>query len=72
MDDVVARTDYSSVYGEIGSKVTIDMVSERDGVAYATVEGKEYASHYLYGGPTQKFVGEKKIRFADYRRWIGL
>lgn len=42
MDDVVTRTDYSSVYGEIGDKVTIDMVSERDGVAYATVEGKEY------------------------------
>ena len=42
MKDVVSRTDYSSVYGEIGSKVTIDMVSERDGVAYATVEGKEY------------------------------
>ena len=36
-----------------------------------TVEGKEYASHYLYGGPTQKYVGEKKIKFADYRRWMG-
>jgi len=29
-------------------------------------------SHYLYGGPTQKYVSEKKIRFADYRRWMGL
>ena len=37
-----------------------------------TVDGKEYASHYLYGGPTQKYVGEKKIKFADYRRWMGL
>ena len=37
-----------------------------------TVEGKEYASHYLYGGPTQKYEGEKKIKFADYRRWMGL
>ena len=37
-----------------------------------TVEGKEYASHYLYGGPTQKYVGEKKIKFTDYRRWLGL
>ena len=37
-----------------------------------TVEGKEYASHYLYGGPSQKFVGEKKIKFSDYRRWMGL
>ena len=37
-----------------------------------TVDGKEYASHYLYGGPTQKYVGERKIKFNDYRRWMGL
>ena len=39
-----------------------------------TVEGdtESYDSHYLYGGPTQKYVGEKKISFADYRRWMGL
>ena len=37
-----------------------------------TVDGKEYASHYLYGGPTQKYVGERKIKFSDYRRWMGL
>ena len=37
-----------------------------------TVDGKEYASHYLYGGPSQKYVGEKKIKFSDYRRWMGL
>ena len=35
-------------------------------------DAEAYASHYLYGGPTQKYVGEKKIRFADYRRWMGL
>ena len=39
-----------------------------------TVEGDAapYDSHYLYGGPTQKYVGEKKISFADYRRWMDL
>lgn len=39
-----------------------------------SVEGdaESYDSHYLYGGPTQKYVGEKKISFADYRRWTGL
>ena len=38
-----------------------------------TVEGdaQPYDSHYLYGGPTQKYVGEKKIPFADYCRWMG-
>ena len=37
-----------------------------------TTEGRIFDSHYLYGGPTQKFIGEKKISFADYRRWMGL
>lgn len=39
-----------------------------------TVEGEvtTYDSHYLYGGPTQKYVGESKISFADYRRWMNL
>ena len=39
-----------------------------------TVEGDAEScdSHYLYGGPTQKYVGEKKIPFPDYRRWMEL
>ncbi len=41
-EDVVTRTDFRSVYGEIGDRVTIDMVTEKDGIAYATVDGKEY------------------------------
>ncbi|MBO5737300.1 MAG: hypothetical protein J6S04_05785, partial [Clostridia bacterium] len=41
-EDVVTRTDFRSVYGEIGGQVTIDMVTERGGLAYATVDGKEY------------------------------
>lgn len=41
-EDVVERTDHRSVYGEIGGRVTIDMVTEKDGIAYATVDGKEY------------------------------
>ena len=40
--DVVAHKDYTSVYEMIGSKVTIDMVTEKDGLAYATVDGVEY------------------------------
>ncbi len=40
--DIVAREDYRSVYGEIGKDVTLDMVEEREGLAYVTYEGKEY------------------------------
>ena len=42
LKDVVTREDYRSVYGAIGEKVTIDMVEERNGRAYAVVDGKEY------------------------------
>ena len=35
-----------------------------------SVDGETYDSHYLYGGPGQKYIGEPKIRFADYRRWM--
>ena len=41
-EDVVTRTDYRSVYDEIGKNVTVDMVTEKDGLAYATVDGREY------------------------------
>ena len=41
--DVVSRTDYTSVYDVIGSKVTIDMVEENaDGLAFVTVDGVKY------------------------------
>ena len=40
--DVVSRTDFTSVYEMIGSKVTIDMVEEKDGLAFVTVDGVEY------------------------------
>ncbi len=40
--DVIAHTDYTSVYDMIGANVTIDMVTEKDGLAYATYEGVEY------------------------------
>ncbi len=42
LKDVVTRSDYTSVYDTIGQWVTIDMVVERDGLAYTTVDGKEY------------------------------
>ena len=37
-----------------------------------TVDGETFDSHYLYGGPGQRYIGEKKINFASYRRWMGL
>ncbi len=40
--DVVEHSDHTSVYEMIGSKVTADMVTERDGLAYVTVDGVEY------------------------------
>ena len=40
--DAVEHTDYTSVYNQIGSKVTIDMVTEDEetGLAYVEYEGK--------------------------------
>ena len=40
--DVIAHKDYTSVYEKIGSKITADMVVEKDGLAYVTYEGVEY------------------------------
>ena len=40
--DAVTHKDYTSVYEMIGSNVTIDMVEEKDGLAYVTYEGKKY------------------------------
>ncbi len=43
LNDVVERTDYTSVYEEIGSEVTIDMVDvNEDGLAFVTVDGVTY------------------------------
>ena len=42
LEDIVTREDFRSVYAEIGKKVTIDMVEEENGVAYATVDGVRY------------------------------
>ena len=40
--DAVEHKDYTSVYEMIGTKVTVDMVTEKDGLAYVTVDGVEY------------------------------
>lgn len=41
--DAVTRDDYTSVYDEIGTKVTIDMVEEdANGLAFVTLSGKKY------------------------------
>ncbi len=42
-NDVVTRTDYTSVYSKIGSQISVDMVKEaEDGTATVEYEGKEY------------------------------
>ncbi|MBQ2702214.1 MAG: hypothetical protein IJF64_04405 [Clostridia bacterium] len=42
-DDVVLREDRRSVYGQIGERITIDMVTEdEDGLAYVTLDGTTY------------------------------
>ncbi len=40
--DIVYRESYASLYEKIGKSVTVDMVTEREGLAYLTYEGKEY------------------------------
>ena len=42
LDDILRREDYRSVYAVIGDKVTVDAVTEKDGLAYVTVDGVEY------------------------------
>lgn len=43
LSDAVTREDFTSVYDKIGSKVTIDMVTEdENGFAFVTVDGKKY------------------------------
>lgn len=42
VNDAITHKDYASVYSKIGSQVTIDMVEEKDGLAYVTVDGKKY------------------------------
>ncbi len=41
-NDAVAHKDTTSVYDKVGAKVTIDMVEEVEGIAYATVDGVKY------------------------------
>ena len=43
INDVITRENFSSVYNAIGSKITLDMVTEKEnGLAYVTYDGKEY------------------------------
>lgn len=40
---VVERSDYTSVYDKIGTKISVDMVEEdEDGIAWVTYQGKKY------------------------------
>ncbi len=42
LEDVVTRENYQSVYEGIGKEITVDMVTEKEGLAYVTYGGKEY------------------------------
>ncbi len=42
LSDVIVREDYRSVYGAIGKRVRVDMVEEKEGRAFVTVDGVEY------------------------------
>ena len=42
LNDIVYRENYQSVYDAIGAQVRIDMVEEKDGIAYVTLDGVEY------------------------------
>ena len=78
LNDVVTRTDFRSVYGEIGKQVTVDMVTEKDGLAYATVDGKEYelgldflSMAMVYSTrPTGKFATAEDVYNEWWRLYI--
>ena len=77
-DDVVQREDFRSVYGEIGNRVTVDMVTERDGVAYLSLDGKEYelgmdflSMAMVYNTrPTEKFPTSEAVYNEWWRLYI--
>ena len=80
--DVVERTDYTSVYEMIGSKVTIDMVEENeDGIAFVTVDNVKYelgmdflsmAMVYNTKVPegSTKYTSEEEVYNAWYKLYI--
>ncbi len=71
--DAIFRTDFRSVYSEIGNKITLDDVTEIDGKAYATVDGKAYelgmdflSMAMVYNTtPTQRFPTSE----SAYNEW---
>ena len=79
--DVVERTDFTSVYEKIGSKVTIDMVEENaDGLAFVTVDGVKYelgmdflsmAMVYNTKVP-ESWAAQKKTSEDVYTAWFKL
>ena len=66
--------DYSCAENAVAKAGAVALSGQGVAKIRYTVDGdvSAYDSHYLYGGPTQKYVGEKKISFEDYRRWMGL
>lgn len=78
MEDVISRTDFTSVYERIGKQVTIDMVTEKEGLAYVTVDGKEYelgmdflSMAMVYNvQPTESFTDSEKVYNEWWRLYI--
>ena len=76
--DVVTRDDYTSVYEVIGTQVTADMVVEKDGLAYVTVDGVEYelgmdflSMAMVYNVATsEKFPTEEAVYNFWYKLYI--
>lgn len=78
-DYLYEQEDYDIVWDVIGSKVTIDMVTEKRGIAYATVDGKEYelgldflSMAMVYS--TQPVAGSEEFATSEdvYAEWFRL
>lgn len=71
--DAVTHKDYTSVYEKIGSKVSIDDVVEKDGLAYITYEGVEYelGLDFLSMAMVYNSVPTAKYKTAEdaYNQW---
>ncbi len=71
--DAVVHKDYTSVYEMIGSKVSIDDVVEKDGLAYVTVDGVEYelGLDFLSMAMVYNSVATEKYDTAEkvYNQW---
>ncbi|MBR2623132.1 MAG: hypothetical protein IKD15_02775 [Clostridia bacterium] len=72
-EDVIQRTDYRSVYADIGARVSLDDVVERDGLAYVRVDGKEYELGMDFLSMAMVYNARPTVKFptaeAAYNEW---